>query len=509
MAEGWWGRRGTDWSVRFVRAPRGSAGAPPRFVGARRGSAQASAGSVQASAGSVQAPHGSAEAPPASAPASADSPRTPPNSPRTPPSSARARARPLQATAAALRRRLAGRPADVLLAAAFTVIAVLLRLDQPWPDGVGPSAVAVGLLVGACVPLVWRRTCPGLALGATAACYLVGDLLDPAGDNAQSVFLACYSVARHTPAPRSLLAPVVLTAALLAPELADGRLNVYSSADTAVPLGPADYLVAAGLAAAAWLLGWSRRRLHEDAARLRDLAERLRAEQRVSARRAVTAERARIARDLHDLVAHHVSAIALQARAVTVVLPDDTHAAGQGVAAISEAADTALDEMRGLVQLLADLPPESGAGSSGGTAPLPQPSLRHLEQLTGESGAAGCPVALTVTGPVTELPPAVQVSAYRVVQEALSNVRKHAGAVPVRVELACRNGRLTVTVENAAPAPDRRPMPGSGLGLVGMRERAALFGGTLLAEPVADGGWRVVATFPPQHSGAYALEDGR
>ncbi|MFD5697919.1 sensor histidine kinase [Streptomyces lasiicapitis] len=386
---------------------------------------------------------------------------------------------------------------------------MLLRLDQPWPDGVGPSAVAVGLLVGACVPLVWRRTRPGLALGATAACYLVGDLLDPAGDNAQSVFLACYSVARHTPAPRSLLAPVVLVTALLAPELADGRLNVYSSADTAIPLGPADYLVAAGLAAAAWLLGWSRRRLHEDAARLRDLAERLRAEQRVSARRAVTAERARIARDLHDLVAHHVSAIALQARAVTVVLPDDTHAAGQGVAAISEAADTALDEMRGLVQLLADLPPESGAVGSVGTAPLPQPSLRHLEQLTGESEAAGCPVALTVTGPVTELPPAVQVSAYRVAQEALSNVRKHAGAVPVRVELACWNGQLTVTVENAAPAADRRPMPGSGLGLVGMRERAALFGGTLLAEPVAGGGWRVVATFPPQHSGAYALEDGR
>ncbi|MFD9072259.1 sensor histidine kinase [Streptomyces lasiicapitis] len=501
MAEGWWGRRGTDWSVRFVRAsPRGSAGEPPRFVGAPPGSAPA--------------PPGSAPAPPGSAPASAGSVQASARSAEAPPRSARVRARPLQASAAALRRRLAGRPADVLLAAAFTVIAVLLRLDQPWPDGVGPSAVAVGLLVGACVPLVWRRTRPGLALAATAACYLVGDLLDPAGDNAQSVFLACYSVARHTPAPRSLLAPVVLTAALLVPELADGRLNVYSSADTAVPLGPADYLVAAGLAAAAWLLGWSRRRLHEDAARLRDLAERLRAEQRVSARRAVTAERARIARDLHDLVAHHVSAIALQAHAVTVVLPDDTHAAGQGVAAISEAADTALDEMRGLVQLLADLPPESGAGGSGGTAPvsgapLPQPSLRHLEQLTGESGAAGCPVALAVTGPVTELPPAVQVSAYRVVQEALSNVRKHAGAVPVRVELACGYGELTVTVENAAPAPDRRPMPGSGLGLVGMRERTALFGGTLLAEPVAGGGWRVVATFPPQHSGAYTLEDGR
>lgn len=417
--------------------------------------------------------------------------------------SARARSGSLRASAAGLRRRLAGRPADVLVAVLLSGVAVLLRLHQPLPDGVGPSAAAVALLVGACLPLVWRRSRPGLVLAVTAACYLTGELLDPVGDNAQSVFLACYSVARHTPAPRSLLAPVALTTVLLAPEVADGRLNVFSSADTAVPLALADYLVAAAMAAAVWLLGASRRRLYADAARLRDLAERLRAEQRVSARRAVAAERARIARDLHDLVAHHVSAIALQAHAVTVVLPDDTRAAGQGVAAISEAANTALDEMRGLVRLLADPPPESGAEGTGpaAAAPLPQPSLRHLERLTGESEAAGCPVTLTVTGPVAELPPAVQVSAYRVVQEALSNVRKHAGAVPVRVGLACRDGRLTVTVENAAPAADRRPMPGSGLGLIGMRERAALFGGTLSAQPVPDGGWRVEATFRP--------EDGR
>ncbi|MGW0472196.1 sensor histidine kinase [Streptomyces coeruleorubidus] len=408
----------------------------------------------------------------------------------------------VRASAATLRRRLAGRPADVLVAAALTGIAVLLRLRLPLPDGASPTAAVMAPLVGAGLPLVWRRSRPGLVLAATAVCYLTGEMLDPFGDNAQSVFLACYSVARHTPAPRSLLAPVALITTLFVPEWVDGRLNVISPADTAIPLGPADYLVAAAMAAAVWLLGASRRRLYADAARLRDLAERLRAEQRVSARRAVAAERARIARDLHDLVAHHVSAIALQARAVTVVLPDDSRAAGQGVAAISEAADTALDEMRGLVRLLADPPPESGA------APLPQPSLRHLERLTGESEAAGCPVTLTVTGPVADLPPAVQVSAYRVVQEALSNVRKHAGAVPVSVGLACRDGGLTVTVENAVPAPDRRPMPGSGLGLIGMRERAALFGGTLRAEPVPDGGWRVVATFQPRGGSPYVLTDG-
>ncbi|MGA4837490.1 sensor histidine kinase [Streptomyces sp. G45] len=422
------------------------------------------------------------------------------------------RARSVRARAAAVRHALAGRPADVLVTTVLTGVAVLMRLRQPMPEGVGPCAAVLGPLVAACVPLLWRRTRPGLVLAATAACYLTGELLDPVGDNAQSVGLACYSAARYMPGPRSLLAPLVLTSTLLAPDLAAGRLTVFSPADDAI--APAEYLVAAAMAAAVWLLGASRRRLCTDAERLRDLAERLRAEQRVSARRAAAAERARIARDLHDVVAHHISAIALQARAVTVVLPDDARTAAQGVAAIGETADTALDEMRGLLRLLAEPPPDSqakGAHSAwpepGAPAlPPPQPSLSHLDQLTAQAEAAGCPVTLTVTGPVAELPPAVAVSAYRVVQEALSNVRKHAGAVPVHIELACGDGWLTVAVDNGAPDRGRPPMPGSGLGLVGMRERTALFGGTLRAGPVADGGWRVVATFGARHGRSYAGE---
>ncbi|MGW0375404.1 DUF7134 domain-containing protein, partial [Streptomyces coeruleorubidus] len=159
--------------------------------------------------------------------------------------SSRASAGSVRASAATLRRRLAGRPADVLVAAALTGIAVLLRLRLPLPDGAGPAAAVMAPLVGAGLPLVWRRSRPGLVLAATAVCYLTGELLDPFGDNAQSVFLACYSVARHTPAPRSLLAPVALITTLFVPEWVDGRLNVISSADTAIPLGPADYLVAA------------------------------------------------------------------------------------------------------------------------------------------------------------------------------------------------------------------------------------------------------------------------
>ncbi|GHC77218.1 hypothetical protein GCM10010349_57670 [Streptomyces flavofungini] len=448
-----------------------------------------------------------------------------------------------------LRQRLSGRPADVLVAAGLTVLAVLLRLEHPLPHGVPASMLVVGLLAGASVPLAWRRTRPGPVLALSVSCYLLGELLDPAGDNAQSALLACYAMARRAPVPRSLLAPVAMTVAFLAPEQVGGRLHLLPSPPPEAPLAVADMLVAAGISATVWLLGASRQRLYADAARLRDLAARLRAEQQLNARRAVTAERTRIARELHDLVAHHISAIALQARAAGVVLPDDPHAAGQGVAAIGRAADTALDEMRGLVCLLADPPPPGegeaafageaalgggaalggradlgGAAGPGGRAdlgggaavggeadlngevspehhtggPLPEPSLRHLDRLAAESTTAGCPATLTVTGPVAGLAPAVQVSAYRVVQEALSNVRKHAGAVRVRVELHWNDGLLTVTVANAAPpvAAERpRPMPGSGLGLIGMRERTALFKGTLRAGPDEGGGWCVVATF--------------
>nr|BFE77777.1 hypothetical protein GCM10020093_003780 [Planobispora longispora] len=160
------------------------------------------------------------------------------------------------------------------------------------------------------------------------------------------------------------------------------------------------------------------------------------------------AERARIARDLHDLVAHHVSAIAMQARATAEALTDDPRSAGRGVDAIGTAADTALAEMRRLLGLLTD--------DRDGPDPAPEPSLRHLDRLAAAARAAGCRVAIEAD-PVGGVPPAVQVSAYRVVQEALTNVLRHAGATAVRVVLVREEGRLAVTVENGPPAPGRTP----------------------------------------------------
>ncbi|MFB9719139.1 sensor histidine kinase [Planobispora longispora] len=388
-----------------------------------------------------------------------------------------------------MRRGVRARPllADALLAAALAASVLLMRRGEGLPaDGAG-SATVIALLLAQAVPLAWRRSRPWPVLAAVAAAYIAYELVDPMVDfkDGACILFAGYAVARHARPPASASAVVVVAVAVLAPELAGPWLSLPAPREPVVdPLG---VVLVVALSAGVWWLGASRRHIHADAVRLRGLAGRLRAEQEVSARRAVVAERARIARDLHDLVAHHVSAIAMQARATAEALTDDPRSAGRGVDAIGTAADTALAEMRRLLGLLTD--------DRDGPDPAPEPSLRHLDRLAAAARAAGCRVAIEAD-PVGGVPPAVQVSAYRVVQEALTNVLRHAGATAVRVVLVREEGRLAVTVENGPPAPGRTPLTGSGLGLVGMRERVALFGGLLRAGPRDGGGWRVEALFP-------------
>ncbi|MEU6997635.1 histidine kinase [Nonomuraea sp. NPDC046570] len=388
------------------------------------------------------------------------------------------------------RRWFAGRPrvADVLLAVALTAVAFLFRLGVGLPRDPATAAVVLAFLFAQAVPLVWRRTHPWLVMTVVSAAYVAYELADPMIGFRDGLYVgfAAYAVARYTASPGSLAAVGVGATAVLAPDLlVRPLLGLPLPAD--LRPGLVEAMLVAGLLWGVWLLGTSQRHIRADAARLRDLAARLRAEQEVSAGRAVTAERARIARDLHDLVAHHVSAIAMQARATAEVLTDDPSLAGRGIAGIGAAADTALVEMRRMLGLLADDGP-----------PAPEPSLRHLDQLAASARAAGCAVEVKVeigTDPAHGVPPAAQVSACRIVQEALTNVLKHAGPTAVRVEVRQAGEELSVLVDNSPAAPRHRPMAGSGLGLIGMRERVALFGGGLSAGPLPDGGWRVLATF--------------
>jgi signal transduction histidine kinase len=202
-------------------------------------------------------------------------------------------------------------------------------------------------------------------------------------------------------------------------------------------------------------------------------------------RRTLVEERARIARELHDVVAHHMSMITVQAETARYrldPLPDHVADEFTGIAALAR---SSLTELRGLLSAMRDETADADLA--------PQPTLADLPALVERIVAAGTPVTLTVAADLPEIPDGVALSAYRIVQEALSNVVRHAGGVPTTVLVGVVDERLLITVTNAAPAV-ARPI-GTGFGLRGLRERAALMGGTLEVDQ-PDGGWRVWAELP-------------
>ncbi|WP_026413205.1 sensor histidine kinase [Actinomadura oligospora] len=428
------------------------------------------------------------------------------------------------------RVRFAGRPwlADAALGGGLSLLdaATLLARDP------APSPSGALLWAAQTVPLLWRRRRPRTVLAAMTVLFALFEALDPVpGKTPGPYFLifGVYAVARYRPVRDGLTATALALAAATAAELLTGRAEPPRP-DSLNPDSPTAF---AAYFAVAFLLGCGRRRIEADARRLRDLNDRLRAERETNARQAVVAERARIAGELHDVVAHHVSAIAVQARstedALTTTPPssprdtgdiwDTAHVcenahvcdsayacdvarardtadtaevvgvARQGVVRIAETADTALVEMRRILGLL----------SVGGDGEGAEPSLAHLDRLVQAAEAAGCRVSVAVdavTGPAGALPAALQASAYRVVREAVTNVLKHAGPVGVAVVVARDASALRVEVVNGPPGDGHRPVPGSGRGLLGMRERVTAFGGTLDAGPTPDGGWRVAALIP-------------
>jgi signal transduction histidine kinase len=239
-----------------------------------------------------------------------------------------------------------------------------------------------------------------------------------------------------------------------------------------------------------------------------DRIRRLQSEHEAATRRALQLERARIASELHDVVTHNVSVMIVQAGAARQVLsesPDDARAA---LLAVEGSGRAAMTELRHLLDLLS--PPEALAGGAepeGGMAEAgltPQPGLEQLQPLIDRVAAAGLPVELQVSGELHDLPPGLGLAAFRVVQEALTNVIKHAGQARTNVRLDRSDIDLVVDVADAGrPAPAGRQVPappavpsGGGRGLIGLRERIALYGGELEAAPRPGGGWRVRAHFP-------------
>ncbi len=230
-------------------------------------------------------------------------------------------------------------------------------------------------------------------------------------------------------------------------------------------------------------------------------------------------ERARIARELHDVVAHHVSVMVIQAGAAEANLPPDAPAARQAIQAVGETGREAMAEMRRLLGLLrseASFEPASDA-STADAGRAPQPRLSDLSNLADRTREVGVDVSIETVGTERRLPAGVDLAAYRVVQEALTNTLRHAGpGARAGVRVVFKPESLTVEVTDdgrGKPAVGslERPRPGVGHGLLGMRERVMLYGGRLEAGPRPGGGFRVMAEFPlegPSDSGSEPIDAG-
>jgi signal transduction histidine kinase len=216
------------------------------------------------------------------------------------------------------------------------------------------------------------------------------------------------------------------------------------------------------------------------------LAEERAARSEEQARRAVEEERSRIARELHDVVAHSVSVMTVQASAVRRLLRPEQEREREALKVVEETGRQALTEMRRLIGIMR---------TEGETVALaPQPGMKTLDRLVAHVREAGMPVELTVQGEPFDLPPGIDLSAYRIVQEALTNALKHAGPARAWVAVRYGDGKVEVDVENDGRTNGDGET--GGLGLIGMRERVALCGGELRAGPRDGGGFRISATLP-------------
>ncbi len=361
---------------------------------------------------------------------------------------------------------------DAALAAAFLAVGLYEVLVRPLAEDVvgGPAWLNVLAVCAGTVPLAWRRRAP-LAVALVVSAALAGRALvaDPLEVYPMTLGLlvTAYSVASYAPLRDALLAAGFAA-------LAIAVAVVQGSGTAATP----DPLPSAILYGTVWLVGRVVGVRHQRAESLHRQREALAAE-------AVAAERARIAREMHDVVSHSLAAIVMQSGGAANVLDSDPDRARQSLATIEATARRGLEEMRRMLGLLGETEAELA----------PQPGLDRIEDLVATARSAGLEVDCRTSGDGPPLPAAVDVSAYRIVQESLTNVMKHAHAGRVEIEVRREPDQLHVAVLD-----DGRPGPGeagAGRGLAGRRERAEVLGGSLEAGPRADGpGFRVAARLP-------------
>ncbi|MER6955760.1 histidine kinase [Streptomyces sp. NPDC000618] len=356
------------------------------------------------------------------------------------------------------------------------------------PSGPGGLAFMVTLAVIASGALALRRRYPLAVLCIVTAATLA---------TPQSVMrltfyayvIAVYSAAVYSPYRAATLAALPVSVVL-----------VGTSGNSVTPIVPNEYialLILVPMAVAA--VGLRTWKLRTDEGRTRLSA--LEREQAEALRRAVEHERARIARELHDVVTHNVSVMIIQAGAARKIMKTSPEEADEALLAVESGGRAAMTELRHVMGLLTMT--DDSEGTAEGTdladttaVPAPQPGLDQLETLVGRVRDTGLPVDLTVTGPPRLLPPGLELAAYRVVQEALTNTVKHASGATAAVTVEYGPERLRVEVTDTGGHPGAGAPTGNGRGLIGLRERLAVYDATLNTGRRLTGGYRVEALIP-------------
>jgi len=343
------------------------------------------------------------------------------------------------------------------------------------------QVVALGAVAAACAAAFWwRRRRPFLLLAFVVVAWIVAARVhDPAlltQRSGMQLVLVVYAFASWSER-RGVATGLPAAAAVLA---------AFGTASDGKPL-VAVISIPVALFGAPWFAGYAARMRRQH---LADVEQRLaRAETEVDerARLAVVEERARIARDLHDVVAHHVSLIGVQAGAARMILGHDAPGAGTALAGIESSSRDALREMRHLLDAL---------GSDDGPTLAPAPGLPEFTRLCETFRRAGLDVRRSTNGPLDHLAPLHALTLYRIAEEALTNVARHSAATTCTLRLSADAHEGRVTITDPGPCHPRAPVPppGAGRGLIGIRQRVELFGGTLHAGAVEDGTYVVDAT---------------
>ena len=382
-------------------------------------------------------------------------------------------------------RRWLGSPvSDAALAVLLAFVLVLGSYGEGHPNQLGDVAqfhgrpvphptAALALVAVACLALAWRRRYPVTVLAVSVAAVALYSLLGYVNGAALiAPVLAMYAVATQVSALRAVILAVATVAVLMTATGVNNPFGRYSD-------GP--FVLIPGMVAAVAFAGIAVRNRRAYVASIQDRAEQ-------DARRQVDEERLRIARELHDVVAHTMATINVQAGVAAHVLPAKPEAAAEALLAIKTASKEGLRELRAILNVLRQ--------ADDADPVQPAPGLTQLDALVEGARRAGLPITLTVTGAPFPLPAAVDLAAYRIVQESLTNVIRHAGPAVATVSVSYYPDELDIDVTDTGHGPPASPGSTAGPGQAGMRERAAAVGGTVQTGPCPGGGYQVTARLP-------------